>query len=83
MTDFTTEDVYSFAEELAEVLDGHGVNLGISAVMTAIANLCAYCSDDKAEFAATMARVASDLNAGCDRPLPSAPAHTKDQHHEH
>ena len=67
MTDFTTEDVYSLAEELAEVLDGHGVNLGISALMTAIADLCAYCSDDKAEFAATMARVASDLNAGCDR----------------
>ena len=66
------------------MLDGHGVNLGISALMTAIANLCAYCSDDKAEFAATMARVASDLNAGCDSgTLPSAPAHTKDQHHEH
>ena len=66
------------------MLDGHGVNLGISALMTAIANLCAYCSDDKAEFAATMARVASD-HAGCDRhaAVSTSTPHTKDQHHEH
>ena len=66
------------------MLDGHGVNLGISALMTAIANLCAYCSDDKAEFRATIARVASDLNAGCDRHAASQHQHTtKDRHHDH
>lgn len=63
--DFTTTDIQSLADELGEILDGHDVELGLSSLMTCIGALCAQYADNKSEFRAIIARVATCLNAGC------------------
>ncbi len=64
MVNFTVHDIRTLADEIGEQLDSYDAELGLSALMTAIAVLCAQCADDKAEFAAILSRVARGLTAG-------------------